>query len=272
MSAIIVPRRWTQQPTGPVAVDWEHPLLARAEFVMLGSQPSYNPLKRNITRVGSIVASPSPKGIKATVSNSNYFSYPLAVASGGTTPWTIAGIYLPITLPGVSPDVLGVPIAGCTETPGSTTYDRFVAMQDTTRCWKGHLYDGSQKAAVSTAIATVGVTDTVVVTANNTVLTCAVRGYPDVTTATLSNGYNGYTSAEFGVGRSNNATLTDTGVLLLIRTNAHWSASMRASFFANPWQIFKPISTRIYIGAGASSAFKAAWARNRSQVIGAGVH
>ena len=242
----------TRQPQTPVRIDWSNPLAQSLEFVLLGSQRLYNPTGKSLTwslsNPGPLI---TPVGLATSIQEVDYVSYPLPVASGGTNPWTMAGLFLPITLSSSNANPDGNAVAGYCETPNTATaWDRTLYLQNTTHLWRGYLYDGATKFATSTAAAAVGKLDKVIVTSSGAQLVCAVDGVPDVSTGTSNNGYNAYSSAEFCLGNPISAGgILQTAVPLFIKSNRFWTAEMRRSFFDNPWQIFAPSRRVVVFGA-----------------------
>jgi hypothetical protein len=239
--SLTIRKPWTSQPQLPAVVDWGNPLLESVDFVLLGSQRFYNPQNKIITRVGAATSSLSISGVGSVVTKTDYFSYPAQVGTGGTSPWTIAGVFTPITLP-TAWAAVGDAVAGYCDSPGNNTQDRAVSLANTTNQWSGYLFDGAQKTSISSAVATVGKSDAVVVTVDNLNLICAVAGAAESSTAVGNNGYNGYAgNAVFCAGNADFQNIGSMGIQLLVRTNASWNTTKRASFLANPWKIFTPL-------------------------------
>lgn len=244
---------WTVQPQFPVPLDYSNPLVKGIEFLRLGSHPTYNPTGKVITRVGAIQTSVSSVGIGyKTNASSNYDSYLLPVASGGTGPWTLAAYIMPVS--GWSSATVNA--VGVCETPGAPSFDRGIQYAPTTLDWAGHLYDGATKLAKTGVVVTSGRMDLVIATTDGVRLYASANGVEAADVAVSNTGYNAYSSAEFCVGNaSNNLASAITLFPLVIRTNTYWSLSMRKSFASNPWQIFQQKSRRIWVpGAGAGGA------------------
>lgn len=255
---MILVKPYASQPALP-ALNLGHPLLYKADFVMLGSQYKWNPLRRTVTYTGTHSFRFGPTyGAAPIFSNAAHMAYPEPTASGGTSPWTIAGIFVPNSLSSNS----GA-IAGTCEAPGNATQDRCLMFSSTGK-WEGYLHDGAVKRATSTASPVVGRADTIVVTTNGSEIVCAVSGVPEVSVAVGTVGFVGYTSAEFVVGYANGTVLDGIGIPLFIRSQRYWTLAERASFMRNPWQIFT-MQRRLPIngvaGAAPSSFMKLAGSR-----------
>jgi hypothetical protein len=61
-------------------------------------------------------------------------------------------------------------------------------------------------------------------------------------------------------------------IFMAIGAYQFFPESWMRRYLRNPWALFQPNVGRIWAPPSAGGGFKAAWARNRSQVIGAGVH
>jgi len=276
MSVIIVPRRWTRQPTGPVEIDWTHPLTRglqealhdtyqfdaarRIPLVSLGVQTAQlttakfgfarqHGTQRRIQTVATNKLSDAP--LPRTVFLQHQLATNAADArlmwrgqtSGGST--------------GFSESL------GTISASGRYTYDRRV---------------GGVSVGTSSWAATLNIDSRLVVT-NDGVTAANTELYENgVLQTRLGTGTAGTAAASLAQvislgGSGSGAAVANAKIsLCLIWTRIQTLAEIK-EISRNPWQIFKPISNKIYIDAAAAGGgFLAAWARNRSQVIGAGAH
>lgn len=267
MSALDWLLPWESQPQEVGDVDWGNSLLQDAEFVMLGSQIFWNPLNRTLTRVGGQESGVTSAGLGQRLTSTQYLSYPANVANGGTGPWTLAGLFMP-----VSGATDGAAIAGMAEAPGSSTFDRSIRFLAGTYEWGAYLFDGSAKSAVSGVVPVNGRTDCVIGTTDGASTLVVAANGREGSVAVTSGGFAGYTSAEICLGQANNISLGTMLVPIFVRTRGYWSASQRASFLANPWQVFAPRSIWVPVSAGGGGGgFQAAWARNANTMIQGGM-
>lgn len=260
---------WDSQPGDDAELDWGCDLLDGCEFVLLGSRTVWRPIPRSIITLGVAPAVATARGLGATGNATNGFRYPLPTANGGSTPWTIAGIFMPLATP-VSFTTGMAGVAGLYDVNNSGTYDRTLTIKETSLVWRSYLFDGGFAWADSTAVATVGRADVVIATASGSQLTTAVAGYPDATISVANTGFTGYGSAHFSLGGSYNLVQATVATPLLLRVPRYWDAEKRKRFQENPWCIFKPQSVSVPVSA-AGPSFKPYWARRRVHSIGAGV-
>ena len=248
---LLVPNYLSQQPQYPAPLNWKHPLLQQAEFVLLGSQPFYNPTNRVLTRGGSVVTKPSVRGMAQEVSASNYTSYPLPTANGGTGEWTVAALLMPVS--GWS--TFAENVIGVCEAPGNATFDRGIQRQSGTTDWAAYLYDGALKKSGSGVVPVVGRMDCVIAATDASTLMCAVNGVDGTAAAVSNGGFTGYSSAEFCVGHASSTTgAAVTQFALVVRTLKYWPPALRKMFADNPWQIFQAPPIDIWVpSAGAGS-------------------
>jgi hypothetical protein len=78
----------------------------------------------------------------------------------------------------------------------------------------------------------------------------------------------------FQFGKWSGGTTWDANADIVVAgfTNRYWGEDEAKAFHENPWQVFAPLPRRTYFGVTAGGgSFQAAWARQRSAVIGAGV-
>jgi hypothetical protein len=248
--AIIRQIPWTEQPQGSVGVDWSNPLLAGAEFVRLGSQIFWNPTNVALTRVGGSSDTITLLGRAQIISDTQYESYPYPVANGGTGPWTLAGLFVP--LDGLNSQFAAY--VGMAEAPGSTTYDRCIR-SESGFFWTAYLFDGAVKNAKTTVQPAQGRVDCVIATTDaSSILVCSANGI-EASTAVSSGGFAGYTSAEICIGKANNSSTSLAGIPLLVRTGRYWTPAQRKSFTENPWQLFAPRVQRIWAPVATSGAY-----------------
>jgi hypothetical protein len=260
----------TRLPSAICGINWGHPLLKSVDFILAGCAAFWNPCNRLLSRstLGKEQSSSSagPINIYDGTQYINYLELSGfgGTATGGVTPWTIAGVFVP-----TAAVVNGSPVAGTCETPGSSTQDRQILYSSTGGNWEAYLTDGSAKRARTSVVPAVGRPDSVIATTNGTTLVCSVGPGIETATAVTSNGHNAYVSAEFCVGNSNAVGSSGTGVALLIRARRYWNESDRALFHANPAAIFAPLPRRVYVQP-TGVTFNAAWNVAANTVIQTG--
>ncbi len=253
MSVIIRPRKWTQQPTGPVEIDWSNPLTSGLQEVL---HPTFQwDATRKILLLGGGTVTAETTVAKfgtarqfganrqmSTVATNKlsdailprtiFFQHQLTSA-GNANVWTRA------VAAGTPSEVFTTVGLGA-----SYRYSRQVG--------------GVNVGNSVWGIGTVGVTSNLVltndgVTAANTVLyengvvkTRIGTGGAAVTTATLPD------KIYLGTNSSGAAAANTKMSLYLVWTRILTLAEIK-EISRNPWQIFKPISNKIYIDGGGAS-------------------
>lgn len=173
-------------------------------------------------------------------------------------------------------------IATIAEDPGNSTRDRSLHITGTDAA-NGYLYGGpTQRNATSPVAVPVNKPTLLASGADGTNVSVYLARVLTTTSTSGDStpyGFEGYSTPEFVIGYGGGGTTVEGSETL----TSNWSSAYtlllsRALTLTelltledNPWQIFEPRRIWVPVSAGAGSSFNAAWVRNRSQVIGAGV-
>lgn len=248
---LLFEKPWSRQPPKAQPLNNSSRHLQGLEFLHLGSSRSYNPTRRATTVTGSLTPVSSTLGVGAAFQESQNVSYAINSATGGTGAWTIAAIVIPQAI-GAGAAFGGIfGVAGCCETPGSSTFDRTLGINSSTSQWCGYLFDGGTRF-VNGPTAVVGQPEIIVLSCSGSAMQITTASGNNASQAVSTAGFNGYSSAEFCVGRPD-VDRGDFGVVipLLLRLNAFWDEQMRRQWVADPWQIFEP--RRIWVPQAAAA-------------------
>ena len=274
MPAIIIPSRWTRQPTTPVEVDWSHPLARGLENCLLpvfalanfGKQGTVTGTKQSIAPWGNARGFYTTDGVgtgdRITFAGNN------PVATGKRT---VLAQYLYHTTGGGSVGRIYNRSAA-----GTNAASEVLRIRTANGLDYGRHVGGADVSASYWAAPSIDVAHTSVVTSDG-VTRANSRHYMDGALqtrlgdgATISTAQAATNVLAIGNAANGNAGF-DGKISLVVLWKTEFSAAEALELTINPWQIFKPLVRRIYFDAAAGT-FQAAWARNRSQVIGAGVH
>lgn len=270
MSVIILPRRWTQQPTGPVEIDWTDPLT-------LGLQEALHPTFQfdAVRRIpllggGSVTAEPTV----AKFGLARQFGTNRRLSTVATN--QLSDAILPRTLFLQHQVVSGIQTLMSRAQPAGTPSE---VLTTTTLGGTGYRYH-RQVGGASVGNSLFPIVSNVI---SNIVITN--DGVTDSNTALYENGVS-KTRTGIAAGTLTAATLTEK-IYLGTNSSGAAAANTKMSLFLvwtriltlaeikeisrNPWQIFKPISTRIHFDYFAAGAFQTAWARNRNTLVQAGM-
>ena len=271
MSAIIVPRRWTRQPNRQVDIDWTHPLASALDLNSILGVPN-----RRLSVTGTKISASKlglARAFGTNVGKASTDIVSLRLANTTLGPRTTLTIY--IARSGGTSNFGR--IFSRNQLGGSTAAEvvNFCgAGADIAYCRT----DGSG-TDIADAQATHGAFNEphTLVTVNDGVNTSSTKIFEDGVqlstsavaspvglTAPLATNYLNF--GNFGSG----TRAHDGWIGLFLSWNRMLSTAEIREITRNPWQIFKPIGTRIYIDGG-SSSFNPAWARNRNTLIQAGM-
>ena len=265
MPAIIIPSRWTRQPTGPVEIDWSHPLSLSIDQAFLPQNGLDVVTGKLLTVTGSKI-SPFSAGVGR--------AFGATVGVGSTDALRIAS-------PKLNLGPRCYLLQYLTKTDSGRFYSRAPSGSDVaterisvqpTNIFRFARRGASSDVGTSEWTTSMNVAHTAVVT-------------NDYTTASNTKLFqDGQLITRNGSGTTTTATQIATDVLtlgnggsgvfpidgwmsLLVTWNRMLLDNEALELTRNPWQIFKPLVRRIYFDV----SFKAAWARNRNTLIGAGV-
>ena len=181
------------------------------------------------------------------VDSTHYYSQAKAVPPNAPG-WALAGL---IAYTGTPSD--GASVMGFCNGVGSGTYDRQIKFRSSPARWDGYLFDGAQKDVRATTVISPNTLYNVVLTATPSLMSIYVNGVLENTLSVGTSGYTGYTTPTFAVGNSSGLVCASY-VALGLFVNFPWSAGHVASFARNPWQILRPRTSRIYVGAAAAAS------------------
>lgn len=272
MSVIILPRRWTRQPTGPVEIDWSNPLARGLYQVIL---PQY----------GIELVS----GAKLTTTGTRINPAPFGLACGfgttfgvGTTDTKILATAGPVYSGPRSYLTQAFVLSGATSgrffsrnASGSTAGgERFVI--GTTDTLRLNRILSSVDISDSEWASTFGVPHTWLatndgVTAANTTLHEDGKLLTRVAFAGSITANQASTDVLQIGNRGGSGNVLNGKISIVAIWNRELSAAEAREITRNPWQIFKPQVSRIYFDVPAASTFNPAWARNRNTLIQAGM-
>lgn len=276
MSTIIIPNRWTRQPTGMVEVDWNHPITRDLTFFCSPFSGIICDIAKNRTIV--------PNGVNSTVINA---------MSGKAINFNGSQNNLEVSFGDVT-DIDGI---------RAITVDFDTHINSNTNAKPFNKWDNGNAFLVQYSAGNIlwvvdngagtrsrrDTTDTPIVANIRNHVSCSFKDsgtvsndgkiYVNGKLSAMTNVSNactgiGNVAAALQFGRSQGAPSSITGNMQFARI---WKRSLDisevVSLYENPWQICKPLVKRIYVSpAAAAGGFQAAWATRKSKIIGAGVN
>jgi hypothetical protein len=265
MPAIIIPSRWTQQPQSLAPVDWNHPL-CRDMTIAWSRNRAQLPLGDFDCRYsGADTYGLNGYGIKG---------------DGASTFATLpTGSIITTTGYGATPTTgttwLAVIRAGAADS------QRTICNSDSTSTRSISFRLNTTSVGLSNVNAGSILNFTTQITANELATVCisGISGSTDFykNGRYVANNATAYTqssdnTSQFIGKNSSSLQFYDGSLFLLLCWKRKLLQSEGVAITENPWQVFKPIQRRIYFDvAAAPGGFKAAWVRQPSRVIGAGV-
>lgn len=236
MSNLILPQKWTRQPQVPVEIDWSNPFGARIEYYFT---PDFQGGRRR--------SSPStPSGGVTRVSG----KYGIGLKGNGSSGYVAGPPDIPIAGQGALTRfaVLRIGSGGSTRailSSGGSGGAMWRVANNTDLVWvKTNLNVEFTQAGILSAGEYC-----ILVSVNNPVANAFYtykNGVLVATTAALSTSNGGVASVgQSGTGSS----FGDHELYLVGSLTGALSASEAREFTSNPWQIFKPQSRRIWVGA-----------------------
>lgn len=234
--AIILPSRGPRkQPQGLSRIQWKNSLAEGLVFAYVGSNPIFHKAggKWSIDQLTS--AEPSDHaGIAGRYLNGARAFIP---DISGVTPWTLATIVRRHADGWWGDQVLFAGDSGRSNSSQQILLSGG-GLGDTTKQFAGFVWTGSLNYVYSGSRLTARKWSIVVLTCDGSTLTIATDDAPEASISVANAG--AFVYPYLYVGQSAPADQVLVSTALAIRVHRAWSRDQRASFIANPWQLFAP--------------------------------
>lgn len=264
MAHVILPHRWQRLPAHPVRVDWSNPLTA--QMVALFTFPGYlwdAVRQRKVDPTVSTNFRPFEEdaGLLFTTGMAG-LNTGINYAFSGTDPITIGSYQRMVTAVN----------AGAYFSQGTEIVLRGGATGTTGVEFIMNSFSTNDRTTVTATATMVGRKTTLLGSygpSGN--LTARVDG--NVSSSVIPTGTYANPGSNYFVGDAGSLADCNTSMLMQFVAAREWNSDEYADWNSAPMQILRPLKRRIYsFAVAAPGGFQAAWASQRSRVIGAGVH